>query len=668
MKCKYIPLIALMCLSSCQQDQPKNDTERPLTNPEIERVKTAQMFRLNISAEPENTFRTAQVVENATGKVLTPFLREKDLLVRLAIRIGKQVEYKTVRFHKETGRLRATYVEDIKLPQGVQSIEVAAIVLGEAGEDKSLTPVLPFAQVESDENKKHLVQAIPTRSELFAIEQEAGQSIVKSTLPYVSSWQTVQLETDENNHIDLIFKPSAALIRLRIKNEQSQAQTIKGIKIKTTAFVREWVYDFTKLRQSEANASTNRSPLLAGERLNGANTISEESFDLNLPKKIRLEPEAQSEWCYFWAMPVSLDAGADVKTEISLKIVSDTNPSEELEVEAWRSGHHFQIGATPIEVKLRAPKSSTTPDNSSVATTPPSPSADDEVRAEAKTILNASDDVSRLKNNPDGIRLADKYTYNAIEKQDNSGSIEVAGFINGEGRELEVVGTTVAIKENTKITNTTLKLSKSRSVADAFLDIGNGQAVDVEGGGIVVKDAKLVLDHVNFPYLPVIALEKSAELVLKNGVTFNGSKKDARIDVGDDTKIKIEGNVKNLVLDYPKPTQHVSLDASGIRDLRISNIARVSDFNIILRNGSQLPINEASRLNKVYLTDGSQLTFNFNGEIEELHLYDETSTIYVASSFDDYDRYEVNIKKVYLRGKLIKTDLRVISNLRKELR
>lgn len=671
MKSRYISLIALVCLSACQQDLPKSEAELPLANPETERVETAQTFRLNITAEAEEAFRAAQVVEETTGNVIQPFLREKDLSVRLAIRLGDKVEYKTVRFLKKAGSLSATYVEDIELPQDVQNIEVAAIVLGEAEDATSQEATQQFAQVVPGEDKKHLVQAIPMPSALLPIEQEAGQPIVRATLPYVSAWQTIQLEADKNNHIDLRFKPSAALLRLRIQNKLSQAQTIKRVKIKTTAFVREWGYDFTKLGQSEANTSSNTTPLLAGERLNGVNSAYEEHFDLQLPQEITLEPEAQSAWYYFWAMPVSATTNTDIKTEISLKTISVANPSQELEVVAWRSRHHFQLGATPIEIQIKAPKPTPTPDNPSeptTQTTPPSPGEDNEVKAEANTILSSSDDVSKLKNNADGIKLAEKYTYNAIEKHDNSGSLEMVGFINGQGNELEVVGTTVAIKENTKIVNTTLKLSKSRSIEDAFLDISNGQAVDVDGGGIVVKDAKLVLENVAFPYLPVIALEKSAELVLKKGVTFNGSKKDARIDIGDDSRVKLETNVKNLVLDYSKAKQHVSLDASGIRDLRMLNFSQVNDFNIILRNASQLSVNEVARFNKVYLSEGSELRFNISGDIEELYLYDDTSNILVAPSWDDYDEKEVTIKKVYFKGELIKTGLKIKGNLRLEMK
>lgn len=293
---------------------------------------------------------------------------------------------------------------------------------------------------------------------------------------------------------------------------------------------------------------------------------------------------------------------------------------------------------------------------------------DDELREEANDELRASDNVSKLKDNPNGLRLSEKYTYNAIRNNDQSGSLEVSGFIDGQNQELEVVGTTIAIKKNTKIVNTTLKLSKSRSIEDSFIGIGDGKTMDIEGGGIVIKGSKLVLENVGFPYLPVIGLEKSSELVLKSGVTFNANKKDARIDLGDDTKLKIESNVKNLVLDLSKAKQNVDLGFSGVKDIRMLGFSQVQGLNINLQNRSKLSIKEVSNINKLHLRDGSEITFNISGSIDELYLYDDTSNIYINSSFEDYV-YSLNIKKVYLNGNLIRTNLILDSgDLRAKLR
>ncbi len=359
---RYIALLTLGLLTACQQEQPKKEPITPPT-PSVPAEKPnipsedKQVVSLSLTAQPEAAFRLAQIVDEATGKVVIPFLRERNLLVRLAIRSTTGVEYKTVVFTKEVGVLRASYKEELNLPQSVSQVDVAAIVLGEVADATNQIPAQQFAKVPSEEDgKKHLVQAIPTPSSLLPIEQEGGQSIVKTTLPYVSEWRTIQLEAGKDNHVDLLFKPSAALICMRLENKQSVACQIKSVQIKTTAFVRAWSYDFTKLG---VKTTTSSNTLLAGERVDATSPAVEDQFELRLPQELTLQPNTKSSWFYFWAMPVS--ATVPVSTEITLTAVSLKDPRQEEKLISWKADHQFKIGATPIEVKIKPEKTPPTP-------------------------------------------------------------------------------------------------------------------------------------------------------------------------------------------------------------------------------------------------------------------------------------------------------------------
>lgn len=346
MKYVYITLVALACLTSCEHEQPKVESGTPSN--EISPIETKRHIQLNLTAKPDESSQLGQVMEEGTGKVLQPFSREKDLLVRLAIRSTNGVNYKTVVFKKEAGESKLTYREELSLPIDVNQVEVAAIVLREAGGNEHNTGTWQFAQTPSEEqDKKHLVQSLSTLSYLLPTNPEEHKLVVLSTIPYVADWSLIKIESNKEVHSDLRFKPSATLLHLRFENKQKIARKITGITVKTTAFVRDWVYDFTRL---EADSSDDPNALMAGQRLNKSNSISEDTFDLSLPQEITLSPGELSPWYYYWCMPVKTNSA--VSTEITVNAVDLKDPSQQDQVHTWHSSHHFQLGTTPIEVQI----------------------------------------------------------------------------------------------------------------------------------------------------------------------------------------------------------------------------------------------------------------------------------------------------------------------------
>lgn len=307
------------------------------------------MVNFTIGADTEE-LRLAQSV-NAEGVPVSPFMEEKDVVIRFAVRKFGRVTYTDAVCKKIPGESKATYKGVIRLPDlssmyvgapvgfrpPMDGHQIAGILLGEA--DGST----PFVE-EIDANTVKSIE----QTELLTSEND----VVRSKVPYVLDWVDFPLTRDgiQTNKQVLHFKPVGNLLRLQIRNEVAQAYTVKSLTINSNAFVSQVQFSFfsTRLTQNTLQDKNNldlfgepnyNTPILSsGLPITPLNKDYRFTRTYTLSSPIRVEPNSKSKPYYLWIMPlryldtpdegseayyrINLDDVYRIKTEV---IAQDTN-------------------------------------------------------------------------------------------------------------------------------------------------------------------------------------------------------------------------------------------------------------------------------------------------------------------------------------------------------
>lgn len=289
-----------------------------------------QMAYIELEGETSGSdLRLAEVVDKATGRSLGSEMADHlDFNVRVAIRRGTGTPvYQMLRFTKIRGQKKVYYKGNIQIPTGgTGTYQLSAIILGEQGGRT-------FAN--NANNTPHLVSFAPANLTPTGDRPDLPntQTLVIYHMPYVVDWMNITVSADGKriNPLNLRFKTNGTLLRFRITNNTSGAQTVKALKITTNAFFREWAYDLSK--------NLNAGNLWFGQAANTNRWTHEYAIT-----PITLQPNAKSAWLYLWVMPNKTDRG--LTTDIHLK----NNANEE--ILCFHSTHRPNLGAVAVELWL----------------------------------------------------------------------------------------------------------------------------------------------------------------------------------------------------------------------------------------------------------------------------------------------------------------------------
>lgn len=228
-------IICLTGFASCNKDIPISQEQEPAS------VESGRYLSVSLSAST-NDVRLAQVVD-ADGAIVSPFMEERDLVIRLIVRkqggAPDQVKIQDVVFKKTPSAPDATYKGKIQIPDGLTPIagdvyEICGILLREAT-DSGTVFLTPGATIEDP-------VATTTNTELLIADSE---SKLATKIPYLAGWTPITVSSDTSNfgEITLTFEPSGSIIRFSLDRQQTIENTINSIKIKTNAFFTDWQYN-----------------------------------------------------------------------------------------------------------------------------------------------------------------------------------------------------------------------------------------------------------------------------------------------------------------------------------------------------------------------------------------------------------------------------------------
>lgn len=320
---KFTALVLLgLSIFSCSKDTDIPEVIAPSTE-----VKT-ELINVDLEASgQEGGLRLAQEIDDR-GHAVRPFLNDKNLKIRVAVRLNGNVNtitYQTLEFKKLTG-LRARYTGQLTVPSGTSpssdKYEIAGVLLGEVDGEE-------FTQIEGNQENSPIVNAIPTNGFVTAQENKLATKI-----PYVATWKQIKIVNGIVQPVNMDFAPNGTLLRFKITNRQAQA--IKPIKIKvfTNAFFKDWKYDFRNLIGNN---------LAFGQR-NAGTGLWLESIALLDPQTI--DPDGTSRWYYMWVMPT-----ATTQHNTSTKIwVELEGKGEAL---GFSSSHIPSMGSVPVNLQVR---------------------------------------------------------------------------------------------------------------------------------------------------------------------------------------------------------------------------------------------------------------------------------------------------------------------------
>lgn len=252
-----------------------------------------------LTAIPGDELRQAEIVKpDGASKGL--LLDERNLHVQIAVRRGQGTPvYQTLLFTKVRGQNKVVYKGQIKLPTaGTGDVyEMSGIILNQAGAGGKVFTTLVGGS-------GHIVGTTQASALVVPVAHQGTDRKVVHQMPYLAPWTRLSLSADKKriNPIVLPFRPSGTLLRLAIRNELSEARSIKTIKISTNAFFRKWEYDLANV--TGGNLEQGRVPNLAAW-----------SHDFGIAP-ITIQPNTTSGWYYLWVMPRK--AGAGLTTSIDV--------------------------------------------------------------------------------------------------------------------------------------------------------------------------------------------------------------------------------------------------------------------------------------------------------------------------------------------------------------
>lgn len=318
--------LGLMALTSCDKELIKNEPDLPpMTEAEYDLVEA------DLTTEVEGELRLHQVIEDeGTGRILKPFMAEKDLYIYVVIRGGessnRKYAFQTLKFTKVRGQNKVTYKGQIKVPKNITTgLEIAAIVLNEEG-GETYTYVVD-ANHALAANYKDMVfvnQNDVSLSKIENVPNSSGEKKVRTLIPYLANWTTIQIVNKRLVIKDgvsgqpqcLHFHPSGVLLRFKIQNMKSTPVTVSKVKIESNVLRGCWGYDFT--RSTFTGQVHNGQELLEGLVNVGGPT----SLDAEYPlpgAPVTVQPGQKSDWYYIWLMPIKEKADLTGDTKIYLQ-------------------------------------------------------------------------------------------------------------------------------------------------------------------------------------------------------------------------------------------------------------------------------------------------------------------------------------------------------------
>ncbi len=255
---------------------------------------------------------------------------ERDVVLYLAVKneLG-DVVYNTPKTFVRTGRNTARYAGQITTPATGTSFSIAAILLGEAGNESR------FAAVDaSDPSAVNVVAATPFNPVSHnAIKVASSQ--VDAPVPYVAGWSTARFNATGTvlEPVELTLKPQGTLLRFRVRNTTSTPISVSKVRINTTAFDRGGYFSFVK---DNAGQPT---------ELYFTATSRPVPVDYVLPE-VAAVPAAvggqpgYSEWFYTWVMP---SKSYEINTSVDLILENGT-----LVKNAFTTNRPLSHGSVPV--------------------------------------------------------------------------------------------------------------------------------------------------------------------------------------------------------------------------------------------------------------------------------------------------------------------------------
>ncbi len=306
-----ILFLAGVSFSSCSKEQ---DALQPKVSIE---PKTEKLYvdLGAISAESDEA-RLAQKLENK-GLVAGPFLTEKDLLVRLAVRRKGEpnagVAVRDYRLNKVHGKNKYRYAGYIEIPVGTNpKIEVSGLVLSEVSNTATqddgqayLTPAkgdTRFMDFSLGDYSNPATSLEPGK--LF--RSVVGKPTTLDTrLPYMTEWVEASIGAGVGNvphrvtnPLELEFKKSGTLLRLKFQNKQDKPIKVKSLVVVTNAIAQQATYD---LRNYEHPTTLNNAA--AASQIKTTAFIWDLKTPITVPAAQGGKDAVASELVYVWVAP-----------------------------------------------------------------------------------------------------------------------------------------------------------------------------------------------------------------------------------------------------------------------------------------------------------------------------------------------------------------------------
>lgn len=307
----------------------------------------------SIGANTEQ-LRLAQALD-AEGVPASPFMEEKDVVIRFAVRKSYRVTYTDAVCKKVPGENKVTYKGIIRLPDLYAHIppgsprppidfnghEIAGILLGEANGGTQ------FVEVVDNNTLKSIEQ-----TELLSSES----NIVRSKIPYVLDWTAFPLKDHgiQAGKQTLHFKPVGNLLRIQFHNQQTEAKALESFKIITNALVTQAKFDFTKQGSLHNKYASRFHNVASGSPIESLSNDFRLEKHYTLSTPIKVEAKTKSKWYYLWVMPIVprfLSPGE--KLFLSTQVVGRASDGKDYNMLAICS--HLDEGSNKLTMSFKMP-------------------------------------------------------------------------------------------------------------------------------------------------------------------------------------------------------------------------------------------------------------------------------------------------------------------------
>lgn len=297
------PLVLLIGLAlgiaSCSKEGQDNPVNTELQSKGAT-SRDSVLVNFTVGADNTEQLRLAQSL-NADGVPVSPFMEEKDVLIRFYVRKSGYVIHTDAVCKKVVGQNAVNYKGGIRLPDlgdGNESTtdftgyQIAGILLGEANNGTQ------FVEPVDDQTINSIEQ-----TELLTAED----NVVRSKVPYILDWTTFELNAEgkQNTKLDLNFLPVGNLLRIQFNNQLAEAKTLRSIKVTTNAFVFQNKFDFSRPGKLRGNYGTPATA--SGWPIEALSDTYQATKTYELPTPKTIESKNKSPFYYIWVMPLKYD-------------------------------------------------------------------------------------------------------------------------------------------------------------------------------------------------------------------------------------------------------------------------------------------------------------------------------------------------------------------------